>query len=85
MEKKKICMVDDEADIILLCKMVLEEAGFEVELYRGRNFYKGYAATGDLTRALQATHVPTQWDSMGLEKIIYPAKSMTEEEWKEAQ
>jgi len=33
MEKKKICMVDDEADIILLCKMVLEDAGFEVHAF----------------------------------------------------
>jgi len=30
MEKKRICFVDDEPDIILLCKIVLEEAGFEV-------------------------------------------------------
>ena len=33
MEKKKICMVDDEPDIILLCKMVLEEAGYEVHTF----------------------------------------------------
>ncbi len=33
MEQKKIFMVDDEPDIILLCKMVLEEAGFEVHAF----------------------------------------------------
>ena len=30
MEKKRICIVDDEPDIILLCKLVLEDAGFNV-------------------------------------------------------
>lgn len=30
MAKKRICFVDDEPDIILLCKIVLEEVGFEV-------------------------------------------------------
>jgi CheY-like chemotaxis protein len=29
-EKKRICIVDDEPDIILLCKLVLEDAGFKV-------------------------------------------------------
>ena len=29
-KKKIICIVDDEADIILLCKLVLEDAGFNV-------------------------------------------------------
>ncbi|MDP8906827.1 MAG: response regulator [Thermoproteota archaeon] len=29
-KKKRICIVDDEADIILLCKLVLEDAGFNV-------------------------------------------------------
>ena len=29
-ERKRICIVDDEPDIILLCKLVLEEAGYEV-------------------------------------------------------
>ena len=33
MEKKRICFVDDEPDIILLCKIVLEEAGFEVDTF----------------------------------------------------
>ncbi|HYO06784.1 MAG TPA: response regulator [Phototrophicaceae bacterium] len=30
LEKKRICIVDDEPDIILLCKLVLEDAGFKV-------------------------------------------------------
>lgn len=30
MEKKIICIVDDEPDITLLCKLVLEDAGFKV-------------------------------------------------------
>ncbi len=30
MAKKRICFVDDEPDIILLCKIVLEGEGFEV-------------------------------------------------------
>jgi len=33
MEKKRICFVDDEPDIILLCKLVLEEEGFEVHTF----------------------------------------------------
>jgi CheY-like chemotaxis protein len=33
MEKKRICFVDDEPDIILLCKIVLEEAGYEVDTF----------------------------------------------------
>ena len=30
MAKKRICFVDDEPDILLLCKIVLEGEGFEV-------------------------------------------------------
>ncbi len=33
MQKKRICIVDDESDIILLCKIVLEEGGFEVHAF----------------------------------------------------
>ncbi len=33
MVKKRICFVDDEPDIILLCKIVLEEGGFEVHAF----------------------------------------------------
>ncbi len=33
MVKKRICFVDDEPDIILLCKIVLEEGGFEVHTF----------------------------------------------------
>ncbi len=33
MTKKRICFVDDEPDIILLCKIVLEEGGFEVHTF----------------------------------------------------
>ncbi|MER5175472.1 MAG: response regulator [Candidatus Nitrosocosmicus sp.] len=33
MGKKRICFVDDEPDIILLCKIVLEEGGFEVHTF----------------------------------------------------
>ena len=33
MEKKRICFVDDEPDIILLCKIVLEEAGYEIDTF----------------------------------------------------
>ncbi len=32
-EKKKICIVDDEPDIILLCKLVLEDEGFDVHTF----------------------------------------------------
>jgi CheY-like chemotaxis protein len=31
--KKRICIVDDEPDIILLCKLVLEDAGFDVHTF----------------------------------------------------
>ncbi|MGN6350776.1 MAG: response regulator [Candidatus Nitrosocosmicus sp.] len=33
MGKKRICFVDDEPDIILLCKIVLEEAGYDVDTF----------------------------------------------------
>ena len=33
MVKKKICFVDDEPDIVLLCKLVLEYEGYEVHTY----------------------------------------------------
>ncbi len=33
MGKKRICFVDDEPDIILLCKIVLEDGGFEVHTF----------------------------------------------------
>ena len=33
MAKKRICFVDDEPDIILLCKIVLEGGGFEVHTF----------------------------------------------------
>ncbi len=31
--KKKICFVDDEPDIVLLCKLVLEYEGYEVHAF----------------------------------------------------
>ncbi len=31
--KKKICFVDDEQDIVLLCKLVLEYEGYEVHTF----------------------------------------------------
>jgi DNA-binding response OmpR family regulator len=33
MAKKRICFVDDEPDITLLCKIVLEDEGFKVDTF----------------------------------------------------
>lgn len=54
----------------------MENAGFEVEHYRGRFFWEGPAVrVGDTTDATRVTQVRTQFDQMGLGYIVYPVAS----------
>jgi len=54
----------------------MEEAGLEVEHYRGRFFWEGPAVRVDfLQDALSETKVRCQHDSMGLGFIVYPVAS----------
>jgi hypothetical protein len=54
----------------------MEEAGYKVEEYNGRDFYKGPAVsvdTGELQDVIRATQVTLQWDTLGKDGlIIYP-------------
>ena len=51
----------------------MEEAGLEVEHYRGRFFWEGPAVrVDDLQDALGVTKVRCQWDNMGRGWIVYP-------------
>ena len=51
----------------------MEEAGLEVEHYKGRFFYEGPAVRCDsLQDVLSNTKVKCQWDNMGLGYIVYP-------------
>lgn len=51
----------------------MEEAGFEVEHYRGRYFYEGPAVrTAELQDVMGETAVKVQWDQMGRGYIVYP-------------
>lgn len=59
----------------------MEEAGLEVEHYRGRSFWEGPAVRVDsIQDAMGATMVPCQWDNMGLGFIVYPKASDKGEE-----
>jgi len=51
----------------------MEAAGFEVEEYEGRYFWKGPAVySGDPEAVMAATSVVCQKDQMGKEYVIYP-------------
>ena len=51
----------------------MEEAGFEVEHYRGRGFWEGPAVRVDRVQdAYSETKVACQSDQMGLGYIVYP-------------
>jgi hypothetical protein len=53
-----------------------EQAGYQVEEYRGRYFYVGPAVfieAEELQDLIRATTMPLQWDSMGKSGlIVYP-------------
>jgi hypothetical protein len=54
----------------------MEDAGLEVEHYRGRYYWEGPAVRVDeLQDALSATRVKCQWDNMGLGWVVYPKGS----------
>lgn len=54
-------------------KREMEEAGLEVENYKGRFFWEGPAVrTDDLQETLAKTVIPCQWDTLGLGWIVYP-------------
>lgn len=48
-----------------------QEMGFEVEYYRGRNFYYGPAVRLDLQTVAQITNVQLKQDQMGMGYITY--------------
>lgn len=51
----------------------LEAAGYSVEHYCGRFFYRGLAVrTHDVQEVIRATQVPVPWDNLGLRWIVYP-------------
>ena len=59
----------------------MEDAGLEVEHYRGRFLWEGPAVrVDDIQDALSNTKVKCQWDSMGLGFIVYPVESDKGEE-----
>ena len=56
----------------------MEKAGYEVNEYRGRNFYDGPAVSTSrrddisLQDIMSATKVKIQYDNLGLDYIVYP-------------
>jgi hypothetical protein len=59
-------------------KKDMERAGYEVEDYNGRFFYRGYAVRCEREQeqdVIRATKVRLQKDQMGLGLILYPVKS----------
>ena len=70
----------------------MEEAGYEVTTYTGKNYYKGYAVRAggrkrdyDQSDVIRATSVRLNHDSLGLGTISYPTTSMTDEEFAKAE
>jgi len=56
-------------------KKAMQKAGYKVRTYRGRYFYKGWAAEvprDELQDSIRATRVKVQWDNLGLNWIVYP-------------
>ena len=54
----------------------MENAGLEVENYKGRYFWEGPAVRcSDLQDVLSETKIKCQWDSMGRGYIVYPIAS----------
>ncbi len=59
----------------------MEEAGLEVQHYKGRFYWEGPAAeVDDLQDAIGATKVRCQWDHLGLGWIVYP-RAYGDAEW----
>ena len=54
----------------------MEDAGYKIEDYEGRNFYSGpaiFIETEELQDVIRATAVKLQWDTMGRSGlVIYP-------------
>ena len=55
----------------------MDEAGFDVYMYKGRYFYDGPAVNTDedgptLQDIIRATTVEVQWDNMGKDFVVYP-------------
>lgn len=59
----------------------MEDEGIEVEHYHGRFYWEGPAVRTDrngwptLQDVIRATSVKVQWDSLGLDQIVYPIAS----------
>jgi hypothetical protein len=55
-------------------KSDMTAAGFEVRPYSGRFYYNGLGViTGDYEAVVRATNLTLNYDSCGLDKIVYPA------------
>lgn len=55
-------------------KSDMTAAGFEVRPYLGRFYYNGLGViTGDYEAVVRATNLTLNYDSCGLDKIVYPA------------
>lgn len=54
----------------------MEQGGYEVEHYRGRNFYEGPSVqveAGELQDVIRSTRINVQWDQLGKSGlVIYP-------------
>ena len=64
-----------ETDTQKRFKKDMLKAGYTVQLYRGRYFYRGYAVTvprDNLQDAIRSTKVKIQYDNLGLDYIMYP-------------
>jgi hypothetical protein len=58
-------------------KKAMLKAGYPVQTYRGRFFYKGWAARVpqyELQDAIRATRVKVQYDNLGFDFIMYPVQ-----------
>ena len=56
-------------------KKAMLKAGYPVQTYRGRFFYKGWAARipqYELHDAIRVTRVKVQYDNLGFDYIMYP-------------
>ena len=63
----------NKTDCYVKFRQECEEAGLEVEDYKGRFFYDGPAVRcKDIQEVIRATTVDCQWDNMGLDWIVYP-------------
>jgi len=62
-----------------ICRFMrdMKRAGLSMRPYNGRCYWHGPSVVvDDLSDAMSATRVKTQWDRMGLSYIVYPRESL---------